>query len=200
MINLILSQILNYSLVFSKSIKPDIIKATYSFQTNKGNSESDINKKFSQIEDILKKSKYKYDLKDTRIMPLYIIEGNSEKRVISGYMGYWNIEFILKDEEEIKKLEEFLSKNLKKAEVSFELKSTDSSISDSLLLQEKLKYMKEIIDNIKQQAKLINENCSIEKIEFQDIEPTINLPQISNIGKNNISFTVYVSLNCNQKQ
>ncbi|MEO0219604.1 MAG: hypothetical protein ABIL89_05635, partial [candidate division WOR-3 bacterium] len=76
MINLILSQILNYSLVFSKSIKPDIIKATYSFQTNKGNSESDINKKFSQIEDILKKSKYKYDLKDTRIMPLYIIEGN----------------------------------------------------------------------------------------------------------------------------
>ncbi|MEO0202304.1 MAG: hypothetical protein ABIL37_01095 [candidate division WOR-3 bacterium] len=200
MINLIFAQILNYSLVFSKALKPDIIKVTYNFQTSKGNSETEINKKFSEIEKILKKSNLNYDVKDFRIVPLYIIEENSNKKIVSGYIGYWDIDFMLKDENEIKKLEEILSKNLKKADISFEFKYTESSISESTLIKEKLNFMKEIINSVKEQAKMINEACSIEKIEFQDSEPSISLLQVSSSqGKNNITFNVYVSLNCNSK-
>lgn len=198
MINLILSQILNYSIVFSKEIKPDIVKVVYNFQVNKGQSETEVNKKMTELESELSKSRYNYNIVETRILPLYIIEDKSEKKVISGYIGYWTIEFRLKNEEEIAKLEDFLKKKLNKLEVSFEFKSKDLSVSDSLLLAEKLNYMKEIISKIKEQAKHLNENCSIERVEFQDTEPTINIPSISQ-NKNSINFVVYITLNCNDK-
>ncbi len=200
MINLIFVQILNYSLVFSKNIKPDIVKATYSFQIAKGSSESEVNSKFSGFEQSLKKSNYKYEMIDTRVMPLYIIEENSDKKVISGYTGYFIIEFTLTKEDEIKKLENFISKHLKKSDITFELKGIKSAISDSLLLKEKLNYMKEILNSIKNYTKLISDNCLIEKIEFQDAQPTISLTQISvEQQKNNISFITYITLNCNDK-
>ncbi|MCS7245091.1 MAG: hypothetical protein N2504_02900 [candidate division WOR-3 bacterium] len=198
MINLILSQILNYSIVFSKEIKPDIVKVVYNFQVNKGQSETEVNKKMTELESELSKSRYNYNIVETRILPLYIIEDKSEKKVISGYIGYWTIEFRLKNEEEIAKLEDFLKKKLNKLEVSFEFKSKDLSVSDSLLLAEKLNYMKEIISKIKEQAKHLNEKCSIERVEFQDTEPTINIPSISQ-NKNSINFVVYITLNCNDK-
>ncbi len=200
MINLIFMQILNYSLIFSKGIEPDIVKTTYSFQLAKGSSESEINSKFSEFEQILRKSNYEYEIIDSRVMPLYIIEENSDKKVISGYTGYFTIEFTLVKEDEIKKLNDFLSKQLKKSDITFELKGTKFAVSDSLLLKEKLNYMKEILNSIKNYAKLISENCSIERIEFQDAQPTINLAQISNEHqKNNISFITYITLNCNDK-
>ncbi len=200
MINLIFMQILNYSLVFSKNIEPDIVKATYSFQLAKGSSESEINTEFSKFEQNLRRSNYKYEIIDSRIMPLYIIEENSDKKVISGYTGYFTIEFTLDKEDEIKNLEDFISKQLKKSNITFKLKDTKFAVSESLLLKEKLNYMKEILNSIKDYAKIISENCSIERIEFQDAQPTINLSQISNEHqKNNISFITYITLNCNDK-
>jgi len=136
MINLFICQILNYSFVFSKQIKPDIIKATYNFQTNKLSSESEVNELFSKIQESLKKLNYYYDINDSRIVPLYMIEGSSEKKVISGYIGYWTIEFKLKNENEIKKLEDYFKKNFQKFNISFELKGTEMSVSDSLIIKE----------------------------------------------------------------
>jgi hypothetical protein len=142
MINLFICQILNYSFVFSKQIKPDIIKATYNFQTNKLSSESEVNELFSKIQESLKKLNYYYDINDSRIVPLYMIEEGSEKKVISGYIGYWTIEFKLKDENEIKKLEDYFKKNFQKFNISFELKGTEMSVSDTLIIKEKLNYIK----------------------------------------------------------
>ena len=198
MINLFICQILNYSFVFSKQIKPDIIKATYNFQTNKLSSESEVNELFSKIQESLKKLNYYYDINDSRIVPLYMIEGGSEKKVISGYIGYWTIEFKLKNENEIKKLEDYFKKNFQKFNISFELKGTEMSVSDTLIIKEKLNYIKELLEQIKQQAKMINNSCSIEKLEFQDTQPTIDLPQVSQ-QRNSISFVVYITLNCNDK-
>jgi len=138
MINLFICQILNYSFVFSKQIKPDIIKAIYNFQTNKLSSESEVNELFSKIQESLKKLNYYYDINDSRIVPLYMIEEGSEKKVVSGYVGYWTIEFKLKDENEVKKLEDYFKKNFQKLNISFELKGTEMSISDSLIIKEKL--------------------------------------------------------------
>jgi hypothetical protein len=198
MINLFICQILNYSFVFSKQIKPDIIKATYNFQTNKLSSESEVNELFSKIQESLKKLNYYYDINDSRIVPLYIIEGSSEKKVISGYIGYWTIEFKLKNENEIKKLEDYFKKNFQKFNISFELKGTEMSVSDTLIIKEKLNYIKEVLEQVRQQAKMINNSCSIEKLEFQDTQPTIDLPQVSQ-QRNSISFVVYITLNCNDK-
>jgi len=198
MINLFICQILNYSFVFSKQIKPDIIKAIYNFQTNKLSSESEVNELFSKIQESLKKLNYYYDINDSRIVPLYMIEEGSEKKVVSGYVGYWTIEFKLKDENEVKKLEDYFKKNFQKLNISFELKGTEMSISDSLIIKEKLNYIKELLEQIKQQAKMINNSCSIEKLEFQDTQPTIDLPQVSQ-QRNSISFVVYITLNCNDK-
>lgn len=72
------------------------------------------------------------------------------------------------------------------------------SISDSLIIKEKLNYIKELLEQIKQQAKMISNSCSIEKLEFQDTQPTIDLPQVSQ-QRNSISFVVYITLNCNDK-
>jgi len=198
MINLFICQILNYSFVFSKQIKPDIIKAIYNFQTNKLSSESEVNELFSKIQESLKKLNYYYDINDSRIVPLYMIEEGSEKKIVSGYVGYWTIEFKLKDENEVKKLENYFKKNFQKLNISFELKGTEMSISDSLIIKEKLNYIKELLEQIKQQAKMINNSCSIEKLEFQDTQPTIDLPQVSQ-QRNSISFVVYITLNCNDK-
>jgi len=198
MINLFICQILNYSFVFSKQIKPDIIKATYNFQTNKLSSESEVNELFSKIQESLKKLNYYYDINDSRIVPLYMIEGGSEKKVISGYIGYWTIEFKLKNENEIKKLEDYFKKNFQKFNISFELKGTEMSVSDTLIIKEKLNYIKEVLEQVRQQAKMINNSCSIEKLEFQDTQPTIDLPQVSQ-QRNSISFVVYITLNCNDK-
>jgi len=198
MINLFICQILNYSFVFSKQIKPDIIKATYNFQTNKLSSESEVNELFSKIQESLKKLNYYYDINDSRIVPLYMIEGSSEKKVISGYIGYWTIEFKLKNENEIKKLEDYFKKNFQKFNISFELKGTEMSVSDSLIIKEKLNYIKEVLEQVRQQAKMINNSCSIEKLEFQDTQPTIDLLQVSQ-QRNSISFVVYITLNCNDK-
>jgi|DewCreStandDraft_1066081.scaffolds.fasta_scaffold01798_10 gas vesicle protein len=198
MINLFICQILNYSFVFSKQIKPDIIKAIYNFQTNKLSSESEVNELFSKIQESLKKLNYYYDINDSRIVPLYMIEEGSEKKVVSGYVGYWTIEFKLKDENEVKKLKDYFKKNFQKLNISFELKGTEMSISDSLIIKEKLNYIKELLEQIKQQAKMINNSCSIEKLEFQDTQPTIDLPQVSQ-QRNSISFVVYITLNCNDK-
>jgi hypothetical protein len=198
MINLFICQILNYSFVFSKQIKPDIIKATYNFQTNKLSSESEVNELFSKIQESLKKLNYYYDINDSRIVPLYMIEGSSEKKVISGYIGYWTIEFKLKNENEIKKLEDYFKKNFEKFNISFELKGTEMSVSDTLIIKEKLNYIKEVLEQVRQQAKTINNSCSIEKLEFQDTQPTIDLPQVSQ-QRNSISFVVYITLNCNDK-
>jgi len=198
MINLFICQILNYSFVFSKQIKPDIIKAIYNFQTNKLSSESEVNELFSKIQESLKKLNYYYDINDSRIVPLYMIEEGSEKKVVSGYVGYWTIEFKLKDENEVKKLEDYFKKNFQKLNISFELKRTEMSISDSLIIKEKLNYIKELLEQIKQQAKMISNSCSIEKLEFQDTQPTIDLPQVSQ-QRNSISFVVYITLNCNDK-
>ncbi|MDT7879582.1 MAG: hypothetical protein RQ990_01845 [Candidatus Hydrothermia bacterium] len=198
MINLFICQILNYSFVFSKQIKPDIIKATYNFQTNKLSSESEVNELFSKIQDAIKKLNYYYDINDSRIVPLYMIEGSSEKKVISGYIGYWTIEFKLKNENEIKKLEDYFKKNFEKFNISFELKGTEMSVSDTLIIKEKLNYIKEVLEQVRQQAKTINNSCSIEKLEFQDTQPTIDLPQVSQ-QRNSISFVVYITLNCNDK-
>jgi hypothetical protein len=198
MINLFICQILNYSFVFSKQIKPDIIKATYNFQTNKLSSESEVNELFSKIQESLKKLNYYYDINDSRIVPLYMIEGSSEKKVISGYIGYWTIEFKLKNENEIKKLEDYFKKNFQKFNISFELKGTEMSVSDTLIIKEKLNYIKEVLEQVRQQAKMINNSCSIEKLEFQDTQPTIDLPQVSQ-QRNSISFVVYITLNCNDK-
>jgi len=198
MINLLICQILNYSFVFSKQIKPDIIKATYNFQTNKLSSESEVNELFSKIQESLKKLNYYYDINDSRIVPLYMIEGSSEKKVISGYIGYWTIEFKLKNENEIKKLEDYFKKNFQKFNISFELKGTEMSVSDTLIIKEKLNYIKEVLEQVRQQAKMINNSCSIEKLEFQDTQPTIDLPQVSQ-QRNSISFVVYITLNCNDK-
>lgn len=198
MINLFICQILNYSFVFSKQIKPDIIKAIYNFQTNKLSSESEVNELFSKIQESLKKLNYYYDINDSRIVPLYMIEEGSEKKVVSGYVGYWTIEFKLKDENEVKKLENYFKKNFQKLNISFELKGTEMSISDSLIIKEKLNYIKELLEQIKQQAKMISNSCSIEKLEFQDTQPTIDLPQVSQ-QRNSISFVVYITLNCNDK-
>jgi len=82
--------------------------------------------------------------------------------------------------------------------ISFELKGTEMSISDSLIIKEKLNYIKELLEQIKQQAKMISNSCSIEKLEFQDTQPTIDLPQVSQ-QRNSISFVVYITLNCNDK-
>lgn len=198
MINLFICQILNYSFVFSKQIKPDIIKAIYNFQTNKLSSESEVNELFSKIQESLKKLNYYYDINDSRIVPLYMIEEGSEKKIVSGYVGYWTIEFKLKDENEVKKLEDYFKKNFQKLNISFELKRTEMSISDSLIIKEKLNYIKELLEQIKQQAKMISNSCSIEKLEFQDTQPTIDLPQVSQ-QRNSISFVVYITLNCNDK-
>jgi len=198
MINLFICQILNYSFVFSKQIKPDIIKATYNFQTNKLSSESEVNELFSKIQEAIKKLNYYYDINDSRIVPLYMIEGSSEKKVISGYIGYWTIEFKLKNENEIKKLEDYFKKNFEKFNISFELKGTEMSVSDTLIIKEKLNYIKEVLEQVRQQAKTINNSCSIEKLEFQDTQPTIDLPQVSQ-QRNSISFVVYITLNCNDK-
>jgi len=198
MINLFICQILNYSFVFSKQIKPDIIKAIYNFQTNKLSSESEVNELFSKIQESLKKLNYYYDINDSRIVPLYMIEGSSEKKVISGYIGYWTIEFKLKNENEIKKLEDYFKKNFQKFNISFELKGTEMSVSDSLIIKEKLNYIKEVLEQVRQQAKMINNSCSIEKLEFQDTQPTIDLLQVSQ-QRNSISFVVYITLNCNDK-
>jgi len=198
MINLFICQILNYSFVFSKQIKPDIIKATYNFQTNKLSSESEVNELFSKIQESLKKLNYYYDINDSRIVPLYMIEGGSEKKVISGYIGYWTIEFKLKNENEIKKLEDYFKKNFQKFNISFELKGTEMSVSDTLIIKEKLNYIKEVLEQVRQQAKMINNSCSIEKLEFQDTQPTIDLLQVSQ-QRNSISFVVYITLNCNDK-
>jgi hypothetical protein len=198
MINLFICQILNYSFVFSKQIKPDIIKATYNFQTNKLSSESEVNELFSKIQESLKKLNYYYDINDSRIVPLYMIEEGSEKKVISGYIGYWTIEFKLKNENEIKKLEDYFKKNFQKFNISFELKGTEMSVSDTLIIKEKLNYIKEVLEQVRQQAKTINNSCSIEKLEFQDTQPTIDLPQVSQ-QRNSISFVVYITLNCNDK-
>jgi len=198
MINLLICQILNYSFVFSKQIKPDIIKATYNFQTNKLSSESEVNELFSKIQESLKKLNYYYDINDSRIVPLYMIEGSSEKKVISGYIGYWTIEFKLKNENEIKKLEDYFKKNFQKFNISFELKGTEMSVSDTLIIKEKLNYIKEVLEQVRQQAKMINNSCSIEKLEFQDTQPTIDLLQVSQ-QRNSISFVVYITLNCNDK-
>lgn len=198
MINLLICQILNYSFVFSKQIKPDIIKATYNFQTNKLSSESEVNELFSKIQESLKKLNYYYDINDSRIVPLYMIEGGSEKKVISGYIGYWTIEFKLKNENEIKKLEDYFKKNFQKFNISFELKGTEMSVSDTLIIKEKLNYIKEVLEQVRQQAKMINNSCSIEKLEFQDTQPTIDLLQVSQ-QRNSISFVVYITLNCNDK-
>jgi len=198
MINLFICQILNYSFVFSKQIKPDIMKVTYNFQTNKLSSESEVGQLFSKIQESLKKLNYYYDINDSRIVPLYIIEEGSEKKVISGYIGYWKIEFKLKNENEIKKLEDYFKKNFQKLNISFELKGTEVSVSDSLILKEKLNYIKEILEQVKQQAKMINNSCFLEKLEFQDTQPTIDLPQLSE-QKNSLSFVVYITLNCNDK-
>jgi hypothetical protein len=198
MINLFICQILNYSFVFSKQIKPDIIKATYNFQTNKLSSESEVNELFSKIQESLKKLNYYYDINDSRIVPLYMIEGSSEKKVISGYIGYWTIEFKLKNENEIKKLEDYFKKNFQKFNISFELKGTEMSVSDTLIIKEKLNYIKEVLEQVRKQAKMINNSCSIEKLEFQDTQPTIDLPQVSQ-QRNSISFVVYITLNCNDK-
>jgi hypothetical protein len=198
MINLFICQILNYSFVFSKQIKPDIIKATYNFQTNKLSSESEVNELFSKIQESLKKLNYYYDINDSRIVPLYMIEGSSEKKVISGYIGYWTIEFKLKNENEIKKLEDYFKKNFQKFNISFELKGTEMSVSDTLIIKEKLNYIKEVLEQVRQQAKMIDNSCSIEKLEFQDTQPTIDLPQVSQ-QRNSISFVVYITLNCNDK-
>jgi hypothetical protein len=198
MINLFICQILNYSFVFSKQIKPDIIKATYNFQTNKLSSESEVNELFSKIQDAIKKLNYYYDINDSRIVPLYMIEGSSEKKVISGYIGYWTIEFKLKNENEIKKLEDYFKKNFQKFNISFELKGTEMSVSDTLIIKEKLNYIKEVLEQVRQQAKTIDNSCSIEKLEFQDTQPTIDLPQVSQ-QRNSISFVVYITLNCNDK-
>ncbi|MFZ8845698.1 MAG: hypothetical protein ACO2O6_00670 [Candidatus Hydrothermia bacterium] len=198
MINLFICQILNYSFVFSKQIKPDIIKATYNFQTNKLSSESEVNELFSKIQESLKKLNYYYDINDSRIVPLYMIEGSSEKKVISGYIGYWTIEFKLKNENEIKKLEDYFKKNFQKFNISFELKGTEMSVSDTLIIKEKLNYIKEVLEQVRQQAKMINNSCSIEKLEFQDTQPTIDLLQVSQ-QRNSISFVVYITLNCNDK-
>ena len=198
MINFILCQILNYSFVFSKQIKPDIVKVIYNFQTNKLSSESEVNELFSKIQENFKKLNYYYDINDSRVVPLYMIEEGSEKKVVSGYIGYWTVEFRLKDESEIRKLEDYFKKNFQKLNISFELKGTEMSVSDSLILREKLNYIKEILEQIKQQAKMINNSCSIEKLEFQDTQPTIDLPQMSQ-QKNSISFVVYITLNCNDK-
>lgn len=198
MINLFICQILNYSFVFSKQIKPDIIKAIYNFQTNKLSSESEVNELFSKIQESLKKLNYYYDINDSRIVPLYMIEGSSEKKVISGYIGYWTIEFKLKNENEIKKLEDYFKKNFQKFNISFELKGTEMSVSDTLIIKEKLNYIKEVLEQVRQQAKMINNSCSIEKLEFQDTQPTIDLPQVSQ-QRNSISFVVYITLNCNDK-
>jgi hypothetical protein len=198
MINLFICQILNYSLVFSKQIKPDIIKAIYNFQTNKLSSESEVNELFSKIQESLKKLNYYYDINDSRIVPLYMIEGSSEKKVISGYIGYWTIEFKLKNENEIKKLEDYFKKNFQKFNISFELKGTEMSVSDTLIIKEKLNYIKEVLEQVRKQAKMINNSCSIEKLEFQDIQPTIDLLQVSQ-QRNSISFVVYITLNCNDK-
>jgi len=119
MINLFICQILNYSFVFSKQIKPDIIKAIYNFQTNKLSSESEVNELFSKIQESLKKLNYYYDINDSRIVPLYMIEEGSEKKVVSGYVGYWTIEFKLKDENEVKKLEDYFKKKFSKIEHFF---------------------------------------------------------------------------------
>jgi hypothetical protein len=198
MINLFICQILNYSFVFSKQIKPDIIKATYNFQTNKLSSESEVNELFSKIQESLKKLNYYYDINDSRIVPLYIIEGSSEKKVTSGYIGYWTIEFKLKNENEIKKLEDYFKKNFQKFNISFELKGTEMSVSDTLIIKEKLNYIKEVLEQVRKQAKMIDNSCSIEKLEFQDTQPTIDLPQVSQ-QRNSISFVVYITLNCNDK-
>ena len=197
MINLFICQILNYSFVFSKQIKPDIIKAIYNFQTNKLSSESEVNELFSKIQESLKKLNYYYDINDSRIVPLYMIEGSSEKKVISGYIGYWTIEFKLKNENEIKKLEDYFKKNFQKFNISFELKGTEMSVSDSLIVKEKLNYIKEVLEQVRQQAKMINNSCSIEKLEFQDTQPTIDL--LVSQQRNSISFVVYITLNCNDK-
>jgi len=45
---------------------------------------------------------------------------------------------------------------------------------------------------------MINNSCSIEKLEFQDTQPTIDLLQVSQ-QRNSISFVVYITLNCNDK-
>jgi hypothetical protein len=198
MINLFICQILNYSFVFSKQIKPDIIKAIYNFQTNKLSSESEVNELFSKIQESLKKLNYYYDINDSRIVPLYMIEGSSEKKVISGYIGYWTIEFKLKNENEIKKLEDYFKKNFQKFNISFELKGTEMAVSDSLIIKEKLNYIKEVLEQVRHQAKTINNSCSIEKLEFQDTQPTIDLLQVSQ-QRNSISFVVYITLNCNDK-
>jgi len=198
MINLFICQILNYSFVFSKQIKPDIIKAIYNFQTNKLSSESEVNELFSKIQESLKKLNYYYDINDSRIVPLYMIEGSSEKKVISGYIGYWTIEFKLKNENEIKKLEDYFKKNFQKFNISFELKGTEMSVSDTLIIKEKLNYIKEVLEQVRQQAKMINNSCSIEKLEFQDTQPTIDLLQVSQ-QRNSISFVVYITSNCNDK-
>ncbi len=198
MINFIFCQILNYSLVFSKQIKPDIVKATYNFQTNKLSSESEVKELFSTIQESLKKLNYYYDINDSRIVPLYMIEEGSEKKVVSGYIGYWTIEFKLKDENEIKKLEDYFKKNFQKFNISFELKEKEMSISDSLILKEKLDYIKEVLEQIKQKAKMINSSCFLEKLEFQDAQPMLDLPQVSQ-QRNSINFVVYVTLNCNDK-
>ncbi len=198
MINLFICQILNYSFVFSKQIKPDIIKAIYNFQTNKLSSESEVNELFSKIQESLKKLNYYYDINDSRIVPLYMIEGGSEKKVISGYIGYWTIEFKLKNENEIKKLEDYFKKNFQKFNISFELKGTEMSVSDTLIIKEKLNYIKEVLEQVRQQAKTIDNSCSIEKLEFQDTQPTIDLLQVSQ-QRNSISFVVYITLNCNDK-
>ncbi len=198
MINLFICQILNYSFVFSKQVKPDIVKVIYNFQTNKLSSESEVNELFSKIQENFKKLNYYYDINDSRVVPLYMIEEGSEKKVVSGYIGYWRVEFRLKDESEIKKLEDYFKKNFQKLNVSFELKGTEMSVSDSLIVKEKLSYIKEILEQIKQQAKMINNSCSLEKLEFQDTQPTIDLPQMSQ-QKNSISFVVYITLNCNDK-
>jgi hypothetical protein len=198
MINLFICQILNYSFVFSKQIKPDIIKAIYNFQTNKLSSESEVNELFSKIQESLKKLNYYYDINDSRIVPLYMIEGSSEKKVISGYIGYWTIEFKLKNENEIKKLEDYFKKNFQKFNISFELKGTEMSVSDTLIIKEKLNYIKEVLEQVRKQAKMIDNSCSIEKLEFQDTQPTIDLLQVSQ-QRNSISFVVYITLNCNDK-
>ncbi len=198
MINLFICQILNYSFVFSKQIKPDIIKAIYNFQTNKLSSESEVNELFSKIQESLKKLNYYYDINDIRIVPLYMIEGSSEKKVISGYIGYWTIEFKLKNENEIKKLEDYFKKNFQKFNISFELKGTEMAVSDTLIIKEKLNYIKEVLEQVRHQAKMINNSCSIEKLEFQDTQPTIDLLQVSQ-QRNSISFVVYITLNCNDK-
>jgi hypothetical protein len=198
MINLFICQILNYSFVFSKQIKPDIIKAIYNFQTNKLSSESEVNELFSKIQESLKKLNYYYDINDSRIFPLYMIEEGSEKKVISGYIGYWTIEFKLKNENEIKKLEDYFKKNFQKFNISFELKGTEMSVSDTLIIKEKLNYIKEVLEQVRKQAKMIDNSCSIEKLEFQDTQPTIDLLQVSQ-QRNSISFVVYITLNCNDK-